>query len=363
MALRAMLWTVALVALNLSLAGTAGAGTPAASLPTDAPVAAGGGGEPSTEPNAGAGIAAAPDVHQAMTQEELSRRMKEAIERTKLYKVVYEDVLGEGPGHWDADPRYPTDSVNCIIWFQLLLAETYGRTPEEKQAVMDRIRYFGGQPGFAFRKHYLDHWTAFDPGPLVNVSSAGCPFRDAQPYHLELQPQHFLDSINFPCPLYHGDKTAVDLTLDTGVGLVQCGSGLAPGFYALFPVASDRYLAKYAGFSGPMAQVHFVLLEVPPLPAPGESKERDAAKFRVWHASTGSGKVIETELGSYVLHMWELFRGYLVYKIDPAWDWRKVPPLDAEGKALAACEATVKGHAGPLFEENARKATPAAPAH
>jgi hypothetical protein len=36
-----------------------------------------------------------------------------------------------------------------------------------------------------------------------------------------------------------------------------------------------------------------------------------------------------------------------------------VPPLDAEGKALAACEATVKGHAGPLFEENARKAKPA----
>jgi hypothetical protein len=339
--------------------GAAESGPYPASTPGSAQISGTVGGGPATD------LAINAEAPVDPKQEELTRRMKDALERTKTYKVVYQDVLGEGPESWDSDPRYPTDSVNCIIWFQLLLAEAYGQTPAEKQTVMDRIRYFDGHPGFGFRKHYTDQWTALDPGPLQNVSLSSCPYKDQQPYHLELKPFYFTENIHFPCPLYHSDKTSVDLTLESGPGVVQCGNTLAPGYYALFPVANDRYLAKYAGYSGPMAQVHFVLLEVPPKPAPGAPEvERDPAKFRVWHASTGRGKVVETELGSYVLHMWELYRGYVIYKLDPSWDWRTAPPLDEEGKAMAACEAKVKGHAGALFELNARGASsPSAPTH
>jgi hypothetical protein len=350
-----VLGIAAVVSMVVTAGGEAGASPLGPSIGAPAPREEKGTSSAATPAN----VATAPEAPIDPRQEDFNRRVKESIERTKSYKVVYQDVLGEGPGQWDEDPRYPTDSVNCIIWFQLLLAEAYGRTPEEKRAVMDRVRYFDGHASFGFRKHYIDQWTELDPGPLQNVSFQSCTFNDQQAYNLELQPFHFMESIHFPCPLYHSDKTSVHLTLESGPGVVQCGDTLAPGYYALFPVASDRYLAKYAGYSGPMAQVHFVLLEVPPKPAAGAPQgARDPAKFRVWHASTGSGKVVETELGSYVLHMWELFRGYVVYRLNPSWDWRTAPPLDDEGKALVACEATVPGHAGPLFELNARHSNP-----
>jgi hypothetical protein len=100
-----------------------------------------------------------------------------------------------------------------------------------------------------------------------------------------------------------------------------------------------------------MGQVHAVLMEVPTPPAGVGVEPPDPAKFKVYHASITSGKVVETELGSYVLNMWNLYRGYMVYELVPEWDWRSAPPpMDDEAKAIAACEAGLKGKAGKLFE-------------
>jgi hypothetical protein len=292
---------------------------------------------------------------------DFAKRVKEALERTRNVKVVYQDVLGEGPGAWDPDPRYPAGTVNCITWLHLLMAELYGGTPEEKAKVLDRVRYFDGHVGFGFRKHFTDQWTELDPLPLRRVDYSSCPNSSAFKMHLDLQPALFQKNIHYACPLYHMDRASFDFDVVPGQGLVQCSRLLPPGYFILFPVASDRYLEKYGGFSGPMGQVHAVLVEVPPPPPPGVGVEpADPAKFKVYHASITSGKVVESELGSYVLSMWNLYRGYMVYELVPEWDWRSAPPpMDAEAKAIASCEAGLKGQAGKLFEHEVSSPQPA----
>src|SRR6476661_5145963 len=46
--------------------------------------------------------------------QELTKRIAAALARTRNLKVVYQDTLGEGPGTWDPNPRYPKGEVNCI---------------------------------------------------------------------------------------------------------------------------------------------------------------------------------------------------------------------------------------------------------
>jgi hypothetical protein len=284
-------------------------------------------------------------------RQEFSRRVADALARNRDVKVVYQDVLGEGPGSWDSDPRYPTDKVNCITWLQLILAEAYGSTSEEKLAVLDRLRYFGGRVGFGFRKHFIDQWTKLDPLPLSEIDFRSCPSADVKSYRLELNTKLFQKKIKFNCPLYHMDRTAIELNLVPPHGLVQCGDRLTEGYYVIFPVAGDRYLKKYGGFSGPMGQVHAVLLEVPPPAALGAPPEaRDPGKFKVYHAAVSRGQVLETDLASYMLHMWNFYRGYVVYELMPDWDWSAQGFTDEEARAVSNCESKLKGHVGKIFE-------------
>src|SRR5437016_6253354 len=104
-----------------------------------------------------------------LTRELINERFAEVIEATADYEVVYEDILGEGEGGWDSNPRYPARKVNCLVWLQLVISELYGKGLPDKTAIMDRIRYFGGHVGFSMRKHYIDQWVALEPAPLVPV--------------------------------------------------------------------------------------------------------------------------------------------------------------------------------------------------
>ena len=279
--------------------------------------------------------------------DDINRRFGQALERNRNLPVVYEDILGEGPESWDPDPRYPNGSVNCVTWLYLLLAETYSDQPEERHRVMDRIRYYDGHIGFGFRKHFTDQWMALDPKPLSRVDLSHCTEVDS--HHVVLEPQTFASNVNYSCPLYHSNERELDVPNVSSSGLVKCAGSLRPGYYIAFPLAGPRYLDRYGAKSGPMAQVHAVVLQVPP----STGKSPDAADVKVYHASIGKGRVVETNLESYVWDMTVLFRGYAVYALDPDWDWRSTRPLDEEGQAVQACEETLQGRVGEIFEASA----------
>ena len=292
-------------------------------------------------------MAQEPAANGGMGWEEVNRRFGEALARNRSLPVVYQDVLGEGPESWDPDPRYPAGSVNCITWLYLLLAETYGDQPADRERIMDRIRYYDGHVGFGFRKHFTDQWMALDPEPLSRVDLSRCA--EVKRHRVVLEPHRFASNINYSCPLYHQEKTAFDVSHVKGRGLIKCAGSLRPGYYILFPLASERYLARYGTKSGPMAQVHAVVLQVPP-PGPEKIYPHD---FKIYHASIGKGFVLESTLESYTYDMSELFRGYAVYELNPAWDWKSARPLDEQGKALKACESKLEGRVGDIFEASA----------
>jgi len=284
-----------------------------------------------------------------MGWEEVNRRFGQALERNRALPVVYEDILGEGEGGWDPDPRYPSGSVNCITWLYLLMAETYSDQPAERERIMDRIRYFDGHVGFGFRKHFTDQWMAIDPEPLSRVDLARCAKTESQ--KVVLEPQRFAANVSYSCPLYHKDRTSFEIEHVNGHGLIKCAGTLRPGYYIVFPLASKKYLDKYGTKSGPMAQVHAVILQVPP-----GDKKIDAPDFKIYHASIAKGRVMESTLESYTFDMAQLFRGYAVYELDPDWDWKSARPMDEEGKALQACEAKLDGNVGDIFEASASPA-------
>jgi len=278
-----------------------------------------------------------------MDRAQLNRCLEQSLERHRNVAVVYQDVLGEGPGHWDADPLYPSGSVNCIIWLYLLLADTYGSTPAEKEQAMNRIRYFDGQIAFGMRKHFIDNWMALDPEPLVRKDLSSCP--GIQTYKVQLDFNRFRNSVGYQCPLYRMRETSFEIPFVSGDGLIRCAAGFQPGYYVVFPLASDRYLQKYGTNSGPMGQVHAVLLKVPEKGTGGDGND-----LTVYHASISSGRVVETRLPAYVRNMANLFRGYAVYELDPSWNWKRKPAANKEAREILSCEARQKGHVGTIFK-------------
>src|SRR5690242_18002575 len=113
-----------------------------------------------------------------LTREIINQRFAAAIDNTRNMPVLREDMLGEGEGAWDPDPRYPTETVNCLIWLQLIISEIYGweNDLQTKIQIMDQIRYFAGRPAYGLRKsHFIDHWLLLEPEPLVRIRLDGFP--------------------------------------------------------------------------------------------------------------------------------------------------------------------------------------------
>ena len=47
-----------------------------------------------------------------------------SLRESQRFQVVVDDMLGEGKGH-DPQPLYPDQEVNCLIWLQWVLAQSY----------------------------------------------------------------------------------------------------------------------------------------------------------------------------------------------------------------------------------------------
>jgi hypothetical protein len=275
----------------------------------------------------------------SLSRQALNERFAEAIRATLDVKVVYEDVLGEGTNGWDSNPRYPHKIVNCLVWLQLVISEIYGKGLSDRTVVMDRLRYYGGHVGFSSRKHYLDQWLAFDPKPLVRIDPKSCGVSTARKL-IRLNPQVLLADRNFPCMLYKMED--VDFYLDylNKEALLQCTKTLPSGYYIMFAVASDLYLELYPA-SGPMGLVHAIVLQLDPLSK--GAVERSPEDARIYHASTKAGGVRSVGLRNYLEGNQPIHLGYVIYELDPTWNFRAPTPMTDEIRQLLECEAQIVG--------------------
>jgi hypothetical protein len=276
-----------------------------------------------------------------MTSEEISERLTAAISGSMKMFVVREDVLGEGEGAWDSDPRYPSDTVNCLTWLQFLLSEVYSRGPDDKTAVMDRIRYYGGHIGYGTRKHFLDHWLSIEPAPLKRIDLKNFTgFRRAS---IQLDFEHFRTFHNYPCRLYRQDLSVLEVDYLTSEGLLECVNTLAPGHYVAFAVAKEKYLLLFGAGSGPMGLVHSLILTIDGQQSPDVSLPQ-SDRARIYHASTFLGAVIEVPLQSYLAQMVDVFDGFALFELDPSWDASSPVEENDEARSILRCEAALHGN-------------------
>ena len=265
-----------------------------------------------------------------LTRDALDARLLAAIDATREYEVVYQDLLGEGPGAWHDAPRYPRGRVNCLIWLQLVLAEAYGNDPGERQVALDRIRYYGGHPAFSLRKHYVDHWLAIEPEPLrpVSLGRWGAP----RSQRVVLDPARFLAHVQFPLPMYRMQRRSFDVAYHEPIDVLNAARELPSGCRVAFAVPSEAYLDRYGTHSGPMGLVHGLVVH---LSEPGSTRRpRPVAACVVHHASTSAGRVVTKPLDLYLRESWGLHRGYALYDLDPGWGPTGPLPWDEEAHGL-----------------------------
>jgi hypothetical protein len=268
--------------------------------------------------------------------EELEARIVEIIQRTKSYEVLHEDLVGEGPGGWHSAPRYPGSKVNCIIWLQLVLAEAYGygKSADDRLLIMDRLRYYKGAVGFSLRKHYIDHWLAIEPEPLLKVSLS--EWATPLVHRSVLEPAVFLAHNRFPLPLYQMERTTFEVEFYERAGIIAAAQLLPRRCYIGFAVPGKAYLDRFAGQSGPMGLVHALVLDLT-----GEATNRRPRSLNqciIHHASTSAHKVLSEPLASYVERSSDIHSGYALYQLDHNWDPLEPIALDQEASELQARE-------------------------
>ncbi len=275
-----------------------------------------------------------------LSREVINQRFTELINSTSDVKVVYADVLGEGPDGWDPYPRYPQKTVNCLIWIQLLISEIYGKGLPDKTPIMDRVRYYGGHVGFSLRKHYIDQWMAFEPEPLRRVDLNGRGITERM--LVQITPRVLVNHHRFPCPLYRMDHTSFTLEYTTREGLLRWAKSMRGGYYIMFSVASEAYLELYGKSSGPMGLVHPMVLKLDPMPQ--GAPERSLHGAMIYQASISTQCVHADGLESFIERMKELYLGFAVYELDPHWDFHRPMPVNQEIQALLCSEAKIPGN-------------------
>jgi hypothetical protein len=261
-------------------------------------------------------------AHAAPTPD-LDARMAAAVQQTRGLTVVYTDPLGEGAGT-DPDPRVPGSEVDCMTWVQWVLALA-GGPGESAPERLDALRYYGGRVGFRTRKHYLDRWLAWEPGPLQALDLSAHP--DRATHVVSIEPVLLRAARGERCPLWREDEVSFRVDhLKADTVLADAGSW-EPGWYVLTGIATEKYLGMYGQEVGPMGQVHLFLLDA------SEAGRADKApgEWTLWHASTLRGVVFEDTLGRLLGNTRTIYRGFVPYRVTVEPGARVQPELAACG--------------------------------
>jgi len=241
---------------------------------------------------------------------DLDARMAAAVQRTRGLTVVYTDPLGEGAGT-DPDPRIPSTEVDCMTWVQWVLALAGG--PVEGAAErMDALRYYGGHVGFRTRKHYLDRWLAWEPGPLQALDLSTHP--EKATHVVSIEPVLLRAAHGARCPLWREDERTFRVDHLQADSVMEAAASWEPGWYVLTGIATEKYLGMYGQEVGPMGQVHLFLLDASEAGRAGKAP----GDWTLWHASTLRGIVFEDRLGRLLGNTRTIYRGFVPYRVgDP----------------------------------------------
>lgn len=253
------------------------------------------------------------------------------------YKIYIYDMLGEGAGHFDSEPRYHATEMNCTTWLQMALAHGYSSSSQEIPAVLDRVRYFYGVPGYGTRKHFTDNWLTLEPAPLKKMDLSSCgPVKTKI-----LKPDYafFKQNKKYSCALLEEKNPSVTIEYIEPQQLDGCARRLENGVYFIFPVSSDPYIARYGKESGPMGMVHGLIMDVRNM----TSGEGGVKAITVHHASITKQRVVSRGLNEYVLgKASSLFAGYTIWGLDLGWDSTASSEIPAAEKTrideLLRCE-------------------------
>ncbi|GEM_PF-1448906 len=273
--------------------------------------------------------AVAPPTNLTSPVRPFPQRLETAIQNSLWAPVLLDDVLGEGPGAWDPGPRgFVTDRqpVNCMIWFQKVVAEAYANSEVNSEVVLDRLRYFHGAVSFGTRKHYTEHWLRLDPGPLR--ASAFCGQGKIE--RVRLDPSIFTKAKNYGCSLFKMNERDFEIEYWTPKQLEKCFGKHRGQYFAVFAVPTNAYAEKYLKDSGPMGLVHAMIMR-------SGDKEQNTT---IIHASTSAGQVLVEPASSFFEKMKSLHKGYAIYSFDEAWDFTQVQPF-AELSAITECESSL----------------------
>ncbi|MEC7986218.1 MAG: N-acetylmuramoyl-L-alanine amidase-like domain-containing protein [Myxococcota bacterium] len=219
--------------------------------------------------------------------------------------VSYNDHLGEGPRHFDTDPRLNWNRVNCTTWWQQIIAKGYAKTDTEELRILDEIRYYFGQVSFGTRKHFLDRALYLDPTPFIDVQTMEIPFCEGtQKTTVPISLNHFRNAKKYKCSLYREEVSDIDIHYMSPNQTHRCAKNLPDGIYLLLPIAGEQYLDIWAKDSGPMGHVHGFILD------------KDGVHLQIYHASLEKGKIATEMLKEYIrTDSAQLFVGYKIYAL------------------------------------------------
>jgi hypothetical protein len=237
------------------------------------------------------------------------------------YRIVYNDVLGEGDGHFDSDLRYNDVEMNCTTWLKAVLAKTYSASPEDFQNVHDAVSYYHNRIGFSTRMHYTDGWLYVNPGPLQQMDLNFCG--DVLNKSVQLNYEKFKKSHGYSCPLYREDMDRFDILYVNHQDTLSCAEKLNEGVYFIFPLAADKYIAAFGQKSGMMGLVHGLILNI-------DKDDGNLAPI-VYHASTSDKHVVRLPLAEYLQSKGaSRHAGYTLWQLDPNWLPQDYPLSESE---------------------------------
>lgn len=249
------------------------------------------------------------------------------------YFIHINDMLGEGAGYFDADPRYLPHEMNCTTWYQTAIATALSQDKEQVPEWLDKIRYFRGVVGFSTRIHFTDNTARMTSSLFEPVVFEGVR---PQSKLVHLNYPHFRSQHNYTCPLYEEKFKESAITYYLGNDFLKQSEILADGVYLVYPVASDRYIAAFGQSSGPMGLVHGLLLDI-------DSSKFGIQRAMVSHASITRKTVVTKPLAEYIHSpATQNFLGYTLWKINSEWQSQK--PTGAETKEiehLLQCEKNI----------------------